>query len=144
MGGEAVSGSLDNRELASRAIRNRYWQAANFAAIAPFTAVLHDNWPALIGVFLVWLGIGWLLERWRYGPNSKAIRKAEWEFAKSFSSGPYFFGYAWTLVAYLFLDGARDGGSGIDVGTAIILGLAVGSLCQALWLSHKLRGVDPA
>lgn len=136
---KAVTDLSDNSEIASSAIRSRYWMAAAYLLIAPFGTLLRENWPALIGVLLVWLVLGWLHERWRLGPDYKAIRKAEWEFVQRFGRGPYFFGFAWTLVVYLFVEGGFGGRSVISVGTAILVAMAAGLLCQTLWISHKLR-----
>lgn len=113
--------------------------AAAYLLIAPFGTLLRDNWPALIGVLLTWLVLVWLHERWRLGPDYKAIRKAESEFVQRFGRGPYIVGFAWTLVAYLFVEGGFGGRSVISFGTTILVAMAAGLLCQTLWISHKLR-----
>lgn len=125
--------------IAPGAIRGRYLEALSFALFAPFPTLLGERLAAMILTLLVWIALFWLIDRWRLGPEYKAIRLAERKYMRQRSSGFYFLAFAWTLVAYLLLDGAGESWPTRNIGTAIFLALAVGAFSQAMWESRKLR-----
>jgi len=136
---EATSASIEASSIAPSAIRGRYLAALSFALFAPLPTLLSEHLALQIGALLVWIVLFWLIDRWRLGPDYKAIQLAEWSYMRQRSRGLHFLAFAWTMVAYLFLDGADDSWPTINMGTAVFLAFAVGAFSQAIWESYKLR-----
>jgi hypothetical protein len=127
------------RAIAPGAIRSSVWQAAGLILLALLVAAFSTNLTLTIGIAIAWMAACWLFDRWRIGPDYKTIQRAEFELLRKQGRGSFFLGYAWALIAYLFWELVHEGETAFNIGTAILLAIALGTLCRAggLWL--KLR-----
>lgn len=89
----------------------------------------------------MWFALLWLFDRYRLGPDYRERRKAERSFMRNAGLGPFFFGYAWSMIIYLFVEGGVSGVS-IPFGTAFFTAIAVGKFSEASWISFKLRSAS--
>lgn len=89
----------------------------------------------------MWFALLWLFDRYRLGPDYKKRRKAERSVMRNAGFGPFFFGYAWSMMIYLVIEFGVSGVS-IPFGTALFTAMAVGRFIEASWIFYKLRSVS--
>jgi len=132
---------LDRTDLHRMAVKRQSMDAALFVLIAPLPFFVKTSWVLLTMLFIAWLTLSLLVTRWMFGKQSANAKKAVFDYLVGYNRAPHHLAYIGTVICFAAWNISTTGHL-LDALPVVFVGLAVGALCQTLWIALHPRVRD--